>query len=337
MSRLWQPEELKKCLKSPKEISEIKNKKLAEFYSNQNQIIRSLIEPFEQEPLNSSFAVYGSLMANIMLFSIQTSVSMMTGSHSILGIAMDAFMDLLSGVILAVTNYLSKKEDVLRYPTGKKRYQTVGVMLFAGIMSVCSVFLIFQGINRLLLIQKYELKLHALILVIFGIFVKLLLWIYCSQSKDPSALTLASDHRNDVCLNSFALIMAYLASGESNFYYVDPVGGLIIAMIVFCSWIKKVFENIALIVGKTASLNVLKKLTYISVMHDERIQQIETCRAYHLGQNVFAEIDIVLPPEMSLRESHDIGETLQYKIESLSMVSRAFVHCDYEFSHRPEH
>ena len=38
---------------------------------------------------------------------------------------------------------------------------------------------------------------------------------------------------------------------------------------------------------------------------------------------------------MKLRESHDIGESLQLKIERLPEVERAFVHLDYEWEHDP--
>jgi len=41
----------------------------------------------------------------------------------------------------------------------------------------------------------------------------------------------------------------------------------------------------------------------------------------------------VLPPTMNLRESHDIGESLQRKLERIDNVERAFVHCDYDFDH----
>ena len=36
---------------------------------------------------------------------------------------------------------------------------------------------------------------------------------------------------------------------------------------------------------------------------------------------------------MTLRTAHNIGETLQRKIEQLDQVERAFVHVDYEFGH----
>ncbi|GKD35205.1 hypothetical protein Tco_1250714 [Tanacetum coccineum] len=36
-------------------------------------------------------------------------------------------------------------------------------------------------------------------------------------------------------------------------------------------------------------------------------------------------------------KAHNIGEMLQEKLEQLSEVERAFVHIDFELSHRPEH
>lgn len=63
---------------------------------------------------------------------------------------------------------------------------------------------------------------------------------------------------------------------------------------------------------------------------------MDTCRAYYAGENLYVEVDIVLPPEMPLKDSHDIAESLQIKLESIPSVERAFVHADYETSHRPE-
>ena len=49
------------------------------------------------------------------------------------------------------------------------------------------------------------------------------------------------------------------------------------------------------------------------------------------------EVDVVLPESMTLREAHDIGESLQMKIEALELTERCFVHLDYEWNHAPEH
>ena len=58
-------------------------------------------------------------------------------------------------------------------------------------------------------------------------------------------------------------------------------------------------------------------------------------RAFHFGNNFLVEVDIVLPEDMSLKEAHNIGETLQQKLEKFQLVERAFVHLDYEVDHNP--
>ncbi len=92
-----------------------------------------------------------------------------------------------------------------------------------------------------------------------------------------------------------------------------------------------------MIVGRTAEPEFIQRLTYIALTHDPRVLQVDTAKAYHAGSNFFVEVDIVLPPSMELQEAHDIGESLQVKLELLPEVERAFVHLDYETSHAPEH
>jgi hypothetical protein len=40
---------------------------------------------------------------------------------------------------------------------------------------------------------------------------------------------------------------------------------------------------------------------------------------------------------MTLKATRDVAEALQFKLESLPDVERAYVHVDYETSHKPEH
>ena len=78
----------------------------------------------------------------------------------------------------------------------------------------------------------------------------------------------------------------------------------------------------------------MKKLTWICVNHHVKVLFVDTVRAFHFGNNFLVEVDIVLPEEMTLHESHDIGEELQTKLERLPEVERAFVHLDYEYEHK---
>jgi divalent metal cation (Fe/Co/Zn/Cd) transporter len=42
------------------------------------------------------------------------------------------------------------------------------------------------------------------------------------------------------------------------------------------------------------------------------IKQIQGIQAYHAGDKLNVEVDIVVDENISLRDSHDLGESLQY-------------------------
>ena len=67
------------------------------------------------------------------------------------------------------------------------------------------------------------------------------------------------------------------------------------------------------------------------------IKKIQGLNAYHSGDKLIVEVDIVLDENLSLRDTHDLGEALQYVIESHPVTDRAFVHMDYSSFNLPSH
>jgi divalent metal cation (Fe/Co/Zn/Cd) transporter len=65
--------------------------------------------------------------------------------------------------------------------------------------------------------------------------------------------------------------------------------------------------------------------------------ELDSIRAYHGGERVVVEAEVVMCPETTLRESHDACLLLQQDLESMEEVERAFVHADYAKRFTPEH
>lgn len=111
-----------------------------------------------------------------------------------------------------------------------------------------------------------------------------------------------------------------------------------IALYTMSTWARTVMENVGSLIGRTAPAEYLSKLVYLAWNHHEDIKHIATARAYNFGSGrYFVEMDIVLPGETTLSRAHNIGESLEEKIEQLPEVERAFVHADFEAVHQPEH
>ncbi|KAK7851018.1 metal tolerance protein 10 [Quercus suber] len=257
-------------------------------------------------------AIHISNIANVVLFAAKIFASIESRSLSVIASTLDSLLDLLSGFILWFTAHAMRNPNQYRYPIGKKRMQPVSEP------------------------EKDPVKERWMIGIMCSVtIVKFALMVYCRRFKNKIVRAYAQDHFFDVITNSVGLAAAVLAI--QYYWWIDPTGAVIIALYTMNTWTKTVFENVYALIGRTAPPEYLAKLTYLVWNHHEDIKHIDTVRAYTIGTHYFVEVDVVLPHDMILNKAHNIGETLQEKLEQLPEVERAFVHIDFEYSHRPEH
>ncbi|VDD75370.1 unnamed protein product [Mesocestoides corti] len=170
--------------------------------------------------------------------------------------------------------------------------------------------------------------------------VKVGLFVACWKfGRGESIAALKNDQLNDSISNSVALVFSTLSArieGIPCLKYLDPSGALLIGIYIVYSWWKMGAEHTRNLTGHSADPVFLQRITFICVNHHPLIERLDTVRAFHLGNNYMVEVDIVLPRNLDLHKAHDIGETLQQKLESLEEVERAFVHLDYEVAHHPQ-
>ena len=57
-------------------------------------------------------------------------------------------------------------------------------------------------------------------------------------------------------------------------------------------------------------------------METKKMLLLDAIRAYFFGQNYIVEVEVILPANMSVQQSHDIALALQHKIEALEDVER---------------
>uniref|UniRef100_A0A2P2MI30 Uncharacterized protein MANES_10G037600 n=1 Tax=Rhizophora mucronata TaxID=61149 RepID=A0A2P2MI30_RHIMU len=329
---------------------------IAEYYQQQEEMLegfnemdelaeRGYIHGMSKEERDNlarseSLAIRVSNVANMVLFAAKVYASVRSGSLAIIASTLDSLLDLLSGFILWFTAFSMQTPNPYQYPIGKKRMQPLGILVFASVMATLGLQIILESVQTLLsdenefdLTKEQECWLVGIMLS--ATIIKLMLMIYCRMFKNEIIRAYAQDHLFDVVTNAIGLIAAVLANYIEG--WIDPVGAIILALYTIRTWSMTVLENVNSLVGKSATPDYLQKITYLCWNHHKAIRQIDTVRAYTFGSHYFVEVDIVLPASMTLQEAHDIGETLQEKLERLPDIERAFVHLDYEYTHKPEH
>ncbi|XP_050278768.1 metal tolerance protein 10-like isoform X7 [Quercus robur] len=296
-------------------------------------------DEMQQLAKSERMAIYLSNIANIVLFAAKLYVSIQSRSLAVIASTLDSLLDLLSGFILWFTAHAMRNPNQYRYPIGKNRMQPVGIIVFASVMATLGLQILLESGRQFMAKTQPERdpeKEKWMIGIMVSVtIVKFMLVVYCRRFKNDIIRAYAQDHFFDVITNSIGLAAAILAI--RYYWWIDPTGAVMIALYTMKTWTKIVIENVWALIGRTAPPEFLAKLTYLIWNHHEDIKHIDTVRAYTFGSNYFVEVDIVLPQDMLLNKAHDIGESLQEKLEQLPEIERAFVHIDFEYSHRPEH
>jgi divalent metal cation (Fe/Co/Zn/Cd) transporter len=195
-----------------------------------------------------------------------------------------------------------------------------------------------EGATRLAKHDTAAVKIDVLAIALMGgcILAKVGLYIVCKFVLLQTSTTeiFASDHRNDLVLNSFGVTFFAIAGYLPKVWWLDPAGGIVLALWVIYNWVGEGLEFARGLIGQAADPDFMQQLTVVALAHSPLVDKIDTVRAFSFGADQYiVEVDIVLPENMTVRESHDIGETLQHRLEEIPAVAKAIVHIDYEYSH----
>lgn len=288
-----------------------------------------------------SFLVNLSFGCNCGLFALKLAVAIYSSSLAIIASTIDSSLDVLSGAIIWCAARIAARKDVFRFPVGRSRLEPLAIVVFASVLLVSSLFVIVDSATAIataLAASPPALRLNSVAYAALGavIVVKLVLFLLCRRMRHVSAscAALATDHINDVCTNSVGLVAVVLIGEYAALWWLDPATAIVLSLYICYVWLAMGRIHAIQLTGRAADRTQLTLLTYLALNHDARIVAIDTVRAYYAGLKLVVEIDIVLPPDMSLRDTHDIGETLQRELECLAFVERAYVHVDYEITHR---
>ena len=158
--------------------------------------------------------------------------------------------------------------------------------------------------------------------------IKGFIWIGCAKVKTTQVQALAQDCKTDVIFNTLSLLFPLLGHTFS-LWWLDPVGAALLSLFIIYDWAETCFENVTRLTGSAVDNRILQKVTYVAWRFAPVVDAYKTITAYHAGDGVWVEMDIMLGEDTKLSRAHDVAETLQYCLEGLGEVDRAFVTVDY--------
>ena len=122
------------------------------------------------------------------------------------------------------------------------------------------------------------------------------------------------DCKTDVVFNTLSLLFP-LIGHQLDLWWLDPAGAAFLSLFIIYDWAETCLENVTRLSGSAVSDQLLKKITFMAWRFAPVVSSYKTITAYHAGDGVWVEMDIILEKDTKLSKAHDIAETLQYCLE----------------------
>ncbi|KAF8172061.1 hypothetical protein K438DRAFT_1852195 [Mycena galopus ATCC 62051] len=253
-------------------------------------------------------------------------------------VALSNSISLLASFVDSALDFLQKTGQGSKYPTGKKRFEPLGVLVFSVCMIASFSQVLVEALKKLFGEESGEIgtvSLFGKATMVATIVVKSVIWVWCSKFQSSGIQALAQDAKVDVLFNIFSLIVPWV--GELlKIRQLDPLGGALLSIYVIIEWIQTLLENFVKLSGRIASPDHHFRVLYL-ISRFKPVLQVSYLEVYHVGDELIVEVDVILPSDASLPYAHDVGETIQASIEALDLISRAYVHMDYSSANPAQH
>ncbi|KAJ7058201.1 hypothetical protein C8F01DRAFT_990979 [Mycena amicta] len=287
----------------------------------------------KQRKRADTIALNVNIIVNILLLASKGFAVLLSSSVSLLASFVDSALDFLSTLIIWGAALASNKQDhstKYAYPTGKKRFEPLGVLIFSVCMIASFSQVLVESVRQLFGDEPLGTvsSLDTVRTMLATIVIKTVIWFWCAKFQSTSIQALAQDAKNDVFFNVFSLIIPWV--GEVlKIKQLDPLGGACLSIYIIVEWIRTLLENFTKLSGKIASSEHHARVLYL-VSKFKPVLEISYLEVYHVGDEVIVEVDSAshynptsLASSTPLPYAHDVGETIQASIEALDLVSRA--------------
>ncbi|GAB9464051.1 hypothetical protein Gpo141_00001492 [Globisporangium polare] len=289
-----------------------------------------------------------SLFTNICIVLVMTTIAIASKSLALLSALVENMVDLFVQSMLwyAGTRGGGKKQDYAKYPAGTSRFEPVAIIVASSVMVLVAITFIQEGVTKLVdgfahgNPEAPKLSTAAVVLSCSIVVIKIGLSAYSywtiKHTYSAAAHAIGDDNRNDVFSNSLAIAAYIISSADEDLWYVDACGAIFIFLLIMCAWAKMGKDQVAQLVGVRASEEFMTEVKELASHHHPSMS-LDITRAYHFGSKYLVELEVVVPADMTVKMAHDIALQLQFKVENLEDVERAFVHVDYKARDYDEH
>jgi len=276
-----------------------------------------------------NLAAWSGIWTNLVMVVLKIIVGITSGSKACIADGLHSASNIVTAFAIILSHRISKKPASNRFPYGYGKVEFVAAGFISLLIIAGAVVLISISINHLIKEPSTQPHFSALLMAVISIGANEMLFRFmrCAGTRLKSQTILASAWANRAdCFSSMAVIVG-VAGARLGFHHLDPIAALFVVAVIIKVSIKILVDSVKALMDSSVN-DVYGEEIETIVENIEDVRGICGLKTRHIGQKIWADLDILVDPQCSMRDGHLIAdrvkEVLLEKVRDLERVLVSF-------------
>jgi len=262
-----------------------------------------------------------SVGINVLLFGLKYWAGIKSGSVAMIADAWHTMSDTFTSLIILLSFWIAARPADEHHPFGHGRAESIGAIIIGTLLAVIGFLFLKESIMRLLNYQAAQFTLLAIIVFGISVIVKegiaqFALW--AGKKIDSHALRAEGWHHRSDAIASGLIVIGALAG--ARLWWIDGVMGMAVsALILYATY--GIFKGaVSSIFGEKPDPAVEAQIRKLVQNRAPAASCVHHIHLHRYGDHVELTLHCKLPPEMNLKEAHDLATTVEKAIRKELLV-----------------
>jgi len=284
----------------------------------------------EQNNHLKKYAAIASVSLAVFLIIFKLIAFLKTDSLAIFSSLADSITDLFASMVSFVAIYFSNKPASPQHRYGYGKSEALSAFLQAVFVGASGLFVILDGIKRLLhpvVITQTGIGIFVMLFSIFITGLLVLFQTYVANKTNSLAIKADRAHYTVDFLTNATVVLSLVLVHFFGFAYFDVIGALFISAYLLYNAYILAKESVEQITDKELAPEIKEKIEEI-VRQSKGVHGIHDLRTRSLGDIYYFEFHLEIDGSISLLKAHEMTDAVEHKILALYPNSQILIHQD---------
>lgn len=291
--------------------------------------------PNQDRFARAEFAAWIGIVGNIVLAVLKGIIGYTSNSKALIADAAHSASDVAGSFAVLIGLKAAKKPPDEDHPYGHGKAETIAAIIVSILLMIVGYEIAVSAVKVMLAGDIKAPDGLALVAIAISIGVKEALFQYKyrlgKKLSSQALIANAWEHRSDV----YSSIAAFIGVGGAvlgshlhfpYFVYLDPVAGVVVALLIIRMGIQLVRESIHNVLDHVLHEEDANELL-MTVQKVPGVLAVDELRAREHGHYVIVDVKLSVDPQLTVLEGHHIGKEVKRSLMNRhSHVADVFVH-----------